>query len=385
MTKRTTKNLFPLGIAIGAAHCNRKAERDTLKEHIRSGTHTWLWARRRTGKTSLIEQVLGELSRARPAIPAVKLDLNVVHDANSLEERVRDAVSRLSVAVMPKSRKPNNVLRRAFDEFRPEFSVGAMGLKMALRRPEATAPGIADVLMGLDAACGAVKRRAVIVMDEFQQLSSLNYGRSDFTLEGAIRHAVERAKHVCYVFSGSQRHLLEDMFANPDRPLYRHCRKMQLRRIASADYARFFERASQARWGKHFPEAVIEHILTLTHRHPYYVNALCARLWEANKPPTVELATAIWRKVAAEDAAVVAHQVRNLSATQRAMLVGIATAGAVEYPTGREFLAHIRLSASTGSGAKDVLEADDLIRQNDEGHWELVDPVMQEYIRSISH
>ena len=218
MRKRDTKNLFPLGIATGAAHCNRKAERGKLKENIQAGTHTWLWARRRMGKTSLIEQVLGELSRARPAIPAAKLDLNVVHDASSLEERIRDAASRLSVAVMPKSRKPNDVLRRAFNEFKPEFFIGAMGLRMVLRKPEAIAPGIAEVLTSLDAAAGALKRRAVIVLDEFQQLSSLKYGRSDFTLEGAIRHAVERANHVSYVFSGSQRHLLQDMFENPRPP-----------------------------------------------------------------------------------------------------------------------------------------------------------------------
>ena len=157
-----------------------------------------------------------------------------------------------------------------------------------------------------------------------------------------------------------------------------------MERIGATDYANFFDRASQARWGKHIPSVVTQHVLTLTHRHPYYVNALCARLWEVNKPPTVNTATTLWRDVVAEDAPIVAYQVRNLSATQRAMLVGIATASTVEFPTGREFLAHIRLSASTGSAAKDVLEANDLIRQNDEGHWQLVDPVMAEYIRNIS-
>ena len=59
---RVIKKLFPLGVATGAAHCNRKAEREELKTQLRAGTHTWLWARRRMGKTSLIEQVLSELS-----------------------------------------------------------------------------------------------------------------------------------------------------------------------------------------------------------------------------------------------------------------------------------------------------------------------------------
>ena len=80
---RPPKNLFPLGVATGAADCNRKKEPEELKAHIRSSTHTWLWARRRMGKNCLVEQVLGELYRARTAIPSVVLDLNVVHNAES--------------------------------------------------------------------------------------------------------------------------------------------------------------------------------------------------------------------------------------------------------------------------------------------------------------
>ncbi len=379
-----TKNLFPLGIATGAAHCNRSAERKTLRDNLRAGTHTWLWARRRMGKTSLVEQVLGELERGRPSVPSAKLDMNVVHDAESLELRIRREAARLGVAVVPGRKKPQRLLRLAFDAFRPEFSVGAMGIKMSLRAPEAPAAGISDVLLALDAAARAVDRRAVFVLDEFQQLGSLSYGRNDITLEGAIRHAVERASHISYVFSGSQRHLLAEMFENPDRPLYRHCQKMVLERIEAADYRRFFERAAKARWGEGIGSDLAGKVLSLTYRHPYYVNALCSRLWNRPRPPTARAIAETWREIVAEDAAFVAHHVRTLSATQRAMLVGIAEAGQIEHPTGREFLARCRLSASTGSQAKDVLETEDLIRQNERRHWELVDPVMAEYIRENS-
>ena len=382
--KNEIKNLFPLGIATGAAHCNRMAERKTLRDNVRAGTHTWLWARRRMGKTSLVEQVLGEIERGRPSIPSARLDLNVVHDAESLELRIRREVARLGVAVIPGRQRPQKLLQLAFDAFRPEFSVGAMGLRMSLRAPDAPATGISDVLLALDAAARAANRRAVFVLDEFQQLASLSYGRTDITLEGAIRHAVERATHISYVFSGSQRHLLAEMFENPERPLYRHCQKIVLERIEAAEYRKFFARAAKARWGKGLPRDLSEQILQLTFRHPYYVNALCSRLWSGSEVPTEPSVAETWREIVAEDAAFVAHQVRTLSATQRAMLVGVAEEGQVEHPTGREFLARCRLSASTGSQAKDVLESEDLIRQNDAGFWKLVDPVMAEYIRGNS-
>ncbi|MEO1576063.1 MAG: hypothetical protein AAFU65_14050, partial [Pseudomonadota bacterium] len=186
-------------------------------------------------------------------------------------------------------------------------------------------------------------------------------------------------RHITYVFSGSERRLLQEMFEQPDRPLYRHCEKMSLSRIDAAHYVSFFRKASRARWQTDFPDAVADRVLDLTRRHPYYVNALCSRLWERTDVPAADDVDPVWAKIAEQDEPVVSHIVRNLSATQRAMLVGIALNGRVAYPTGREFLHSVRLSTSTGAAARDVLEQQDLIRQ-DEAHWELVDPVMAHYI-----
>jgi len=59
------RDYFPLSIAISTAHCNQQNERDHLANNIRQGRHTWLSARRRMGKTSLVEQVSKDLVRKR--------------------------------------------------------------------------------------------------------------------------------------------------------------------------------------------------------------------------------------------------------------------------------------------------------------------------------
>lgn len=381
MANANIADLFPLGIAVGVAHCNRDQERQALRRNIRGGRHTWLWARRRMGKTSLIEQVTNELRRGRPAVPSVNLDLNVVHDAQSLEERLREGVSRLGVALMPQGKKHRDSLIKVFHGFSPELSLGALGLSLKLRAPESLASGISDLLLTLDQAAAKWNRRGVLVLDEFQQIASLTYGNTRFTLEGAIRHAVERARNITYVFSGSERRLLREMFEQPDRPLYRLCEKMTLQRIEAHHYQTFFDQASQVRWHRAFPAELTEAVLSLTGRHPYYVNALCSRLWDLSKQPGLDDIGPVWEHIAGQAEAPVSYLVRNLSATQRAMLVGIARAGSIEYPTGRAFLASIRLSASTGAVARDVLEQHDLIRQREDQRWELVDPIMALYIR----
>ena len=103
--------------------------------------------------------------------------------------------------------------------------------------------------------------------------------------------------------------------------------------------------------------------------------------WDERHPPTTSTVDQAWAEVVEESTPVVTERVGGLSATQRALLIGIANAGRVEQPTSQAFLASIRLSASTGSNAKDVLEAQDFIRPDLEGGWFIVDPVMYSYLK----
>ena len=105
-------NLFPLGVATGSAHCNRKEERAELTRNVLTGAHTWLWGRRRMGKTSLVEQGLQDLARNRRKVVAATIDLLVVHDVQDLEVRIRTAVERLSASIVPKGPEIEREARR---------------------------------------------------------------------------------------------------------------------------------------------------------------------------------------------------------------------------------------------------------------------------------
>ena len=376
--------LFPLGVATGPAHCNRTTERAALTENILAGVHTWLWSRRRMGKTSLVEQVLEDLAHSRRRVTAITIDLLVVYDAQDLEARLRAEVERGSAALVPKHGRSGGKLAAAFRTLDPQFAVGAMGLTVKLSAPRQPAQGIAEMLLGLDRAAGMYRRRAAIVLDEFQQICQLESGAAHRALEGAVRHAVERSTHVTYVFAGSQKHLLASMFEEEDRPLYRLCRKMTLGRIGAADYRAFLQHAAGVRWRRPLTDDAIERILALTARHPYYVNALCARLWSRGAPPAVDAVTTAWARIVEEDRHVAGSRLVRLAPSQRALLKALARAeGGVAHPASLEFLSPLRLPTSTGNRAKEVLEQEDLIRRDNDGRWVLVDPVMASYLRTL--
>ena len=375
------QDFFPLGVATGGAHCNRKQERAELVRNVLDGRHVWLWGRRRMGKTSLVEQVARDLDDAGHNVPVATMDLLVAHDAQDFESQLLRTVERLGVLVAPGGRSAVRWLGDAFKALKPEFSVGAPGLSMKLTSPGKGGQGVVDALTALDQAAHLHNRRAVLVLDEFQQLGAMKGGAS---VEGAVRHAVERFRRVACVFAGSQRHLLAAMFERENRPLFRLCDKMTLGRIDAADYRDFMREASMRRWAEIVADASIRRILALTARHPYYVNALCSRLWAAEAAPNVAAVDAAWERIAMQDKPVAAARVVGLAASQRALLRAIARADeGVEHPVSHQFLAPIRLAASTGNRAKEVLEQEDLIRQDDDGRWRLVDPVLAFYLHRL--
>ena len=376
----TAAELFPLGIATGRAHCNRVHEREELSGNLREGVHTWIWARRRIGKTSLIEQVVRDLA---PDIVTARLDLLVIHDANAFETRLRLALEEAGAQLPPGKQPSTSKLTRAFSAFKPELSLGAFGLRLKLAAPSQTDEGIVEMLLALDRAAGAYGRRVAFVLDELQQLAELQNG-APRSLEGAVRHAVERARNVTYVFAGSRKHLLASMFEDEERPLYRLCRKMTLEPIGAEDYRHFLLRAGRSRWRRRVPDESIDRILTLTNRHPHYVNALCAPLWRADGAPTADSVEAMWAKLVAEEGGVAAGRVARLAPSQRALLRGIAEAEhGVPHPTSHGFLGKLRLPVSTGVRARDALERDDLIHKEEDGRWMLVDPAMAAWLRQL--
>lgn len=377
-------NLFPLGIATGAAHCDRNTERSELLCNIRTGTHTWLWGYRRVGKTSLVAQVLRDIEMAGHNVIATNLDLLVVHDIQGFEALLRAAVERLGSQLGSGDRRATEKLAEAFSRLKPEFALGSSGLSVKLTASQPPAPAVSEALVGLDRAAGMSGTRVVIVLDEFQQLGRLKPVSARLAMEGAIRHAAERADHVTYVFSGSEKHLLASMFEDDNRPLYRLCRKITLDRIGESDYRDFLQRACHERWGLPITDAAIGAVLALTARHPHYVNALCGRLWNGEGPPTAAAVESAWTRIVDEQGRVAATRIARLPASQRALLRAVAQSRAgVEHLTSHEFLAPLRLPTSTAGRARELLEQDEFIRRDDNGRWILVDPVMAAYLRRI--
>ena len=164
--------LFPVNIAIGKAFCNREQERKLLKELIKHGRHAVLIAPRRYGKTSLINQVLLELK-----FPYCLMELTMATSAHDVEHIIINHVSSLLNTLLPRTTKAKQNLLKLFAWLNPEVVMITAGGQKLIFHPERTklsaAENVAELLKKLDNAAILAKKRVIVVMDEFQQLSEI--------------------------------------------------------------------------------------------------------------------------------------------------------------------------------------------------------------------
>jgi len=373
-SRNAGRDLFPLTIATGPAFCNRESERRELKSLLVDGEHAWLIGPRRFGKTSLVMQVCRELERKRkPRIEVEAVDLFVAHNLTTLDELLRQAVGRLSARFIPKNRRALGKLGEIFASFRPELALGNEGVRLKLFSQHVSPETLHDMLRALDAAALAHGRRAVIVLDEFQQIVHID---TKHAIEGAIRAAAQHARATSFVFLGSDRTLLAGMFENADRPLYRLCHKIVVDRIGRTAYERFLLEAATLRWKRALSAPALDAVFTITECHPYYVNLLCRALFEERRPPSAETVHTTWARLAERERRHAQLALDTLSPAQRAVLYALAN-DPTDAPTSQAFLGRAEIAASTMVQALDVLKAKDFIVRREDGVYELVDPMVR--------
>ena len=287
-----------------------------------------------------------------------------------------DGVTQLMNQLIPGAKLSKQKLMQFFAKMNPVIELSAFGQRLKLNPEEKThEETIMKLLLSLDEAAGALKKKIIFVVDEFQQIAVLDKAHS---LEASIRHAVERSQHVFYIFSGSNRTLVEEMFKNKNRPLYHLCDEMKIGRISEKYYDPFIIQAAKKRWPKEkLPEVSIKTILTLTARHPYYLNRLCRMLWDGAVPPDTDKIVFLWNQyVESQKVDWVSDMLSQLTPNQRAVLAALAKEPTKEL-LNKEFLGNLKMAASSVQRTVGSLLKNDLIYKNQEdGLYHVLNPVV---------
>ncbi len=141
-----------------------------------------------------------------------------------------------------------------------------------------------EVASALDAYLQGKNKRGVVVFDEFQQIVELGGEK----MERRLRSAIQHQQQVTYVFVGSRKHMLEDLFSNPNRPFYRSGKIFPLLRIERERlYEYVKERFAEAEVA--IADGVPDLVAEVTECHPYYTQYLCHVLYDVMENRRIEV------------------------------------------------------------------------------------------------
>jgi len=362
---------FPEGIARGNAFINREEERNVLINRIKANQHTVLIAPRRYGKTSLVTRVSDEMK-----IPYCSIDLLAAYSEEYVRDQIVDKVSRLVFELLPRIKQAKEKLITIFKKMKPEISMGAFGQRLLLQLSNNPLKDVSEALLRLDETAKYFKKRAVVFLDEFQQISLI---KNHHSIEASIRHAVERSENISYVFSGSNRHLLQQMFGDHGRPLYRLCYTMHIPRMTKEPYTQHLQALAKSKWKQFINEDTLNKIFELTEFHPFYMNILCQMVWENDHLPSVENVITIWDNYVRAQKHIIAHDITDISLNQRKIISSLAKLSTKTIQS-IEFIAPIKLSPSSVKQAVDMLILKDLVYIDDTGMYRVLDPAMRYYL-----
>ena len=259
--------------------CDREKELQLMLRNCINQSDMTLISQRRMGKTGLILRLFDELQTTKPDIHTIYLDIFA-------SRNIDDFIKLLAEATMksfPVKTSIGERLMTFIKSLRPQLSFDNITGEPQLQIAYQTAHEKEYTLRGLFDFLDSQEVRIIIAIDEFQQIRDY----PEQNMEALLRTYIQQMHNLSFIFCGSKKHLMADIFTNEKKPFYASTSFVSLSKIDEAPYTAFIRRLFEERQRSITSEA-IQFILTWTRRHTYYTQQLCHTIY-ANGNQNIDL------------------------------------------------------------------------------------------------
>lgn len=209
------------------------------------------------------------------------------------------------------------------------------------------------------------KREVYIAIDEFQQITKY----PETGIEALLRSHIQFIPNAHFVFSGSKRRLMTQIFNSPERPFYQSTVSMGLEPLHEEIYYDFTRRFFEAKKGS-FSQEMFHHVYHRFDGVTRSIQLMLNRLYETEKNVCSEaqINEAILH-IVNQSSMQYEELINLLTDNQLSLMKAIAKEGCVVSPQGDEFIKRYNLpSASSIKTALDVLLDKDLVYRTQTGY-----------------
>lgn len=351
--------------------CDRVEEAAQLEKSLRNQLNVVLTSARRMGKTSLVDFVFD-----KPAISEnyITIVVDILHTTT-----FREFIMALGAAVFENVATRSKKLRKQFVTllkslsasfgYDPILNVPTFDIRLGdLQNPEFTMGEIFSYLESVD-------KRCLVVIDEFQQITYY----PEKNVEALLRTHIQKLKNANFVFSGSKRRLMDEMFFSSKRPFYQSAKNLPLEPIDKGIYLDFamsnFKNAN-----KNITEDAFSHVYDTFWGVTFYIQRIMKDAFAETKADDtcdLNLVKNLIEDYIDENDSRLREQLSYISESQKELLYAIHSEGQVQSITSAEFNKKHRLRSpsSTQSAALKLLEYDLITRK--EKIYSLSDPLLK--------
>lgn len=220
--------------------CDRHQESERLIREVMNGNNLALVSTRRMGKTGLIRHCF-QFSEIQRNYYTFFID---IYDSRSLRDLAFALSKEILEVLKPAGRKALQSFWECVKSLQASISFdvnGVPSLNLGLGDIQSPANTLDEIFRYL----GQADKPCLVAIDEFQQVTKYVEGNVEATLRTYVQHC----NNARFIFAGSQRHIMGNMFLTASRPFYQSVSMMHLDSIPLEEYVAFacmhFERGGK--------------------------------------------------------------------------------------------------------------------------------------------
>lgn len=336
--------------------CDREQELKDIVSFLTNGSNVTLISPRRYGKTGLIFRTFDALKEKH--YTCIYAD---IFSAQCLD----DLIKILSEAIV-NSMASDSLIKKFFialKNVRPLLSYdpisGSPQVSLSFQNDSQKTPTLKNIFDFLEKQ----GKKVILAIDEFQQIRDFK----ETNIEALLRTYIQQLHHVKFIFCGSKKHLMTDMFTNAKKPFYESSRTVYIDRIDLEKYKAFITTLF-TKTGKTIDDDAVNFILEWTKRHTYYTQFVCNQVFaESSKKITLEDVKNVVSSIIRLEITNFIERRNLLTEKQWQFLIAIAKEGSVRQPTAGAFL--MKYGIGSSATAKKILttlvEKELLLEQSD--------------------
>lgn len=301
--------------------CDRETETTWMVQTLKNKAHILLTSPRRMGKTQLIRHVFEQ--------PSIKDNCYTfytdIYPTTSLHEFVLFLSKEIYSVLVPKGKaaldKFLTILRSLAGSFGydPIASTPIFDVKLGdIQTPELTLEEIFNYLEHADKPC-------IFAIDEFQQIAYY----PEKNVEAILRTHIQKMSNCMFIYAGSNRHILENMFNSSAKPFYNSAEQLYLDCI-SKDVYTSFAKEQFAKAGRTIALESASYTYDLFEGHTYYVHNVLHNAFayiDSNKVIDIDDIDKTLSDILEEKGHTFASVMNQLNYQQKETLVAIAKEG----------------------------------------------------------